>query len=170
MTRRTRSRSAALLAVVVTIAVTTGLLVPAQAQASHRWTWTRTVSYDTGDFGPLLGGWLLGMGGCNLGTVCLGHALGDSYTVRIEDDSGRVVGGVLTVGSQHARPFCGSIGPLTPAPGLIRIYLDAPGDVRGTHWHNGPGCTEVRPFGGMTGATTLGATSGRVHITFTGDR
>lgn len=172
--RSTRTRLATLLTVVVTATTLAGALAPLDARAGVGWTRTRTEAYDMGDVGPMLG--MLSTGGCGLGTVCFGYPIGDTFTVKIVDDSGRKVGGVVRVVNSGGwtvlyRPFCGTTGPLSSVRGKLTVHLDAPGDVSGTHWFNGPGCREIDPLlgtvGGAMGATTRGATSGRVHVTFT---
>ncbi len=174
--RRARTRCTAVSALVAAVMAITAVVSPLDAQARDGWTKTRTEAYRVGDVGPLRDpvGQALTSPSCGvvtLGSLCFGRTAGDSFTVRIQDDSGRKVGGVLVIEARHRRPvssaFCGQTGPLPVVPGDLAVHLDAPGDVRGRHWFGGPGCTEIRPLGNTTGATTLGATSGRVHVTLT---
>lgn len=165
---QSRSRTATLL--VSAIVTLVAWMAPVDANADdHHTGWTRdhTRDYVMGDVGPFAGGL-----GCPAGTTCFGFVHGDTFSVTIEDDSGRRVGGVVRirayrVGTVFVRPFCGSIGPTSLPWGHLTVHLDAPGDVRGTHWYGGPGCAEIAPLGGTVGRTTLGATSGQVHLTVT---
>ncbi len=176
---RKRSRRTALLATVMAIAAIIAGAAPVEARAGKRWTETRTQHYLVGDVGPLPDplGQALTWPSCAIvtpsgGSLCFGSTLGDTFTVGITDDSGRQVGGIVIIearnGRTHHRPFCGTTGPLPVVRGDLYVHLDAPGDVRGAHWYDGPGCTEIRQFG--TAATTQGVTSGRVDVTFTTGR
>ena len=153
----------ALLAVGVLAAV---VVAPAPADATV--SYTRTEHYVGGDGGPLLGGTSQCVTRPSNGAVCFGVTWADAVEIHVEDDSGRPVGGIVRIDSDGGwnvtwRRFCGSSGPIPISqPGnALNVFLDAPGDVRGAHWFDGPGCSEV------AGVTTLGATSGRVHATFT---
>ncbi len=181
--RSTRRRRTALL--VIALTAITGGLAPMDARAHDDRTQTRTQRYLVGDVGPFRDplGQALTFPSCSikgnvgpvrldatLGSLCFGSTVGDTFTVEITDDSGRTVGGIVIIeagsGRIH-RHFCGSSGPLPAVRGSLYVHLDAPGDVRGKHDYGGPGCTEIRPLGTSTGATTQGATSGRVQVTFT---
>ena len=167
-----RTRLAALLAALVVVTTIFGAWAPMDARAREGWTSTRSKSYLVGDVGPMrdMPGQALTFPTCTLGSLCFGDTVGDTFTVRIHDDSGRKVGGIVVIENRFgtvSHLVCGTSQPLRVVPGRLAVHLDAPGDVRGAHWFGGPGCTEIRPFGGTTGATTRGATTGRVDVTFT---
>lgn len=161
--------------VVLALVVAVGALTPTPARAGDGWSVTRTDFYKMGDVGPLTNTVSLGTAPCwsDTGSVCFGRTVGDTFAVRITDDSGRKVGGVINIERDgwtvFSRPFCGKSGALPVVAGELTVFVDAPGDVRGVHWFGGPGCTEISPLGTTTGATTQGATSGRVQVTFTGN-
>ncbi len=160
--------SRALLVAVVAIATTTSVVAVPDARAKHDlWPQKRTASYQMGDVGPMLGGL-----GCGRGAACFGRTVGDTFAVKVEDDSGRRVGGVVRVTNRGGwtvlyRPFCGTSTRLPSVAGNLTVYLDAPGDIYPAHWFGGPGCTDIRPLGQTPVWTTQGATSGKVHVTFT---
>jgi hypothetical protein len=168
----TRVRRTTVLALVIAATAITGALTPGEARADDGWTTTSTREYIVGDVGPL--GNTIGhvvQSRCGFGTLCFGRTVGDTFTVTVDDDSGRAVGGVIHLTGRGgwrvlSRTFCGTSGPVPALPGELTVYLDAPGDVRGAHWFGGPGCTEINPLGGTIGATTAGATSGRVTVTY----
>lgn len=120
-----------------------------------------TRTYQSGDLGPVP--WLTG-GPCGVSAACFGRSQLPYLSVRVIDDSGRAVGGVLRLASYpRAReiPFCGELPTMwIGRTSDVRVILDGPGDSRDTNWAVGPGCTEVR------GEATLGATSGRVVVTY----
>ena len=170
--RTTRTRLATLLAALVVVTTISGAWAPTDARASDGWTSRRTLPYLVGDVGPMrdMPGQALTFPTCTLGSLCFGDTVGETFTVRIRDDSGRAVGGVVVIENRHGTVFhlvCGTSKSLRVVPGRLAVHLDAPGDVRGAHWFGGPGCAEIRPLGGTTGATTRGATSGWVDVTFT---
>lgn len=167
----TRARRTTVLLII--LAAISAAATPLEARADDAWSETRTERYLVGDVGPLRDpvGQALTAPSCTLGSVCFGSTVGDTFTVEVSDDSGRRVGGVVIIagsgGTDLYRPFCGTTGHLPVVRGRLSVHLDAPGDVRGAHWYGGPGCTEIRPLGTTAGATTQGATSGRVQVTFT---
>jgi hypothetical protein len=165
-----------LIALAIAATTISGALAPMDAHASDRVAATRTQRYLVGDAGPMRDplGQALTSPSCGivtLGSLCFGATVGDTFTVEVTDDSGRDVGGIVILSTRGGRtvahPFCGTTGSLPAVRGDLAVHLDAPGDVRGAHWFGGPGCAEINPLGGTTGATTLGATSGSVQVTFT---
>ena len=161
------------MATVLALIVTMGVVDAPPATAGDGWTVTRTDFYRMGDVGPLGNTVSLGTAPCwsDTGSVCFGQTVGDTFSVRITDDSGRKVGGVIHIEREgwtvFSRPFCGQSEALPVIAGELTVFVDAPGDVRGAHWFGGPGCTEIMPLGTTTGATTQGATCGSVRVTFT---
>jgi hypothetical protein len=137
---------------VLALLVLLALVPTTNAVASDDGSVTMTRHYVGGEVGPLLG-----LMPCSeLGRVCFGRSPSGLVEITIEDQSGLPVGGILQVDGGSGRPFCGSTGRIPVQPGgFVSVSLDSVGDVRGAHWHNGPGCS---------GGT--GASRGRVVATF----
>jgi hypothetical protein len=129
----------------------------AEAQSGPTWSRTESIPYLLGDVGPLLGA---------TQAIRFGRTAGAYFTVTVDDEADRPVGGILTITDWYGnviayRPFCGTSGTVESNDGYLTVHLDAPGDVQGAHWFNGPGCTDIGPV-------ALGATRGVVHVTYTG--
>ena len=138
--------------VVIALVLTAGLShVPAGAEGS-----TRTVGkrYVGGEGTPWMSIAWCDLGPVSVAAVCLGRTSDEQITVAIDDGSGRRVGGhfEITDGNGNTlflRPFCGTIGPIEPPPGVLHIHLDGAKSL--------PSC----PLPEVSYATT-----GRVDVTF----